>query len=792
MDSVKFIRTEKLRHWIRNVTPQICPERAVLITESFKTTEGEPMPMRRAKALEHIFANMTIWIHDGELIVGNMASTPRSAPIFPETTTNWVKKELHTFWSRPVDKFFVTDETYAVLMKDVFPYWEGKTIEDMAMRYVPEESKKAWLIDHRIFNPMLYLRNGVGHMIANYHTPVQIGFNGIIKQYDEALEALELSDPDSLEKRVFYESVIRTLKAVIAFARRYSALAADLAKKESDPVRKQELRKISEVCYKVPAEPAQTFWEATQTFWFVQMLIQMETDGTGVSTERYDEIVYPYYQKELDAGTITQDFAQELIECLWIKFWETMKVYDLDNATYFSGYSLGQILTIGGVDRMGRDNTNAITYLCMDAEENINLAQPNLAVRINRNTPDDFLFKVCKHISKGSGKPHLFNDEIIIPALMGEGCSLEDARHYTLIGCVEAGIGGKMNAWANTSMFNLVKCLELALNDGVCALTGKQVGLKTGKAEDMHSYEELVAAYYAQVSYFVKHMIICANAIDIAHQKLLPLPFLSALFDDCAVKGKDVTRGGAKYNFSGPQGVGVADVADSLMAIRQLVFEEGKYNLSEIREAMEKDFAGYTKLYNDIQSIPKYGNDIDAVDEIATTIGRQYCKEVAKYKNARGGKFHAGLYPVSANVPMGMDVGAMPNGRKSRTPLADGVSPSAGADLEGPTAVVKSVAKLDHLKASNGTLLNMKFNPDILKTDEQIEKFMTMIRTFFELGGWHVQFNVVSAETLRKAQKNPEAYRDLLVRVAGYSAFFVDLDHSLQENIIARTEHKEI
>lgn len=783
-------RTQKLRAWIRDVIPHICPERAVLITESFKQTEGEPMPIRRAKAMEHIFANMSIWIHDGELIVGNMASTPRSAPIFPETCTNWVKKELHTFWERPVDKFFVTDETYNTLMNEVFPYWEGKTIEDTAMSYVPDESRKAWLIDHRVFNPMLYLRNGVGHMIANYHTPVQIGFSGIIAQYQKALDALDLSDPDSLEKRIFYESVIRTLNAVNAFAHRYSTLAQQMAEKEQDPSRREELLKIAKVCARVPAEPAETFWEATQTFWFVQMLIQMETDGTGVSTERYDEIVYPYYKKEKNAGTITPLQAQELIECLWIKFWETMNVYDLDNATYFSGYSLGQILTIGGVDRMGRDDTNEITYLCMDAEENINLAQPNLAVRINRNTPDEFLHKVCRHISQGSGKPHLFNDEVIIPALLGDGCTLEDAREYTLIGCVESGIAGKMNAWANISMFNLAKCLELALNDGVCMLTGKQVGVKTGTIEDMHSLQDIIQAYYTQVAFFVRNMIICANAIDIAHQKILPLPFLSALFDDCVEKGMDVTRGGAKYNFSGPQGVGVADVADSLMALKKLVFEEKKYSLSDFHRAMMDNFEGWTRLANDIDSVAKYGNDNDEVDAIATAIGRQYCEEVAKYRNPRGGKYRAGLYPVSANVPMGMDVGAMPNGRKSGKPLADGVSPSAGADMEGPTAVVKSVAKLDHVKASNGTLLNMKFSPDILQTDEQIEHFMNLIRTYFELGGWHVQFNVVSAETLRAAQANPAEYRDLLVRVAGYSAFFVDLDKSLQENIIARTEHK--
>ena len=788
-ETLKFKRTQELREWIRNVTPQICPERAVLITESFCSTEGEPIALRRAKAMQHILKNMTIWIHEGELIVGNAASTPRSSPIFPETTTNWVKKELGTFWDRPVDKFYVSEETYRVLMEEVFPYWEGKTVEDLAMAYVPEESKKAWLITHRVFNPMLYLRNGVGHMIADYETPIRLGFCGIIGKYKKALAELDLTDPGALKKRIFYESVILTCESVICFANRYADLALELAGKEKNPTRRKELLEIADVCRHVPEHPARTFREATQTFWFVEMLIQLETDGTGVSTDRYDRLVYPFYQKELEEGNITSGQAQEIIECLFIKFFETMKVYDLDNATYFSGYSLGQILTIGGVDEEGRDDTNAITYLCMDAERNMNLTQPNLAVRVNKNTPDDFLFKVCRHIAQGSGKPHLFNDEIIIPALLKEGVSLEEARGYTLIGCVESGVPGKMDAWANVSMFNLVKCLELALNQGVCALTGEQAGIRTKDPLEFQSMDEIIRAYEEQVSYFVKHMTICANAIDLAHQQILPLPLLSALFPDCLEKGKDVTKGGAKYNFSGPQGVGIADVADSLMAVKKLVFDEKKYTLTQILEAMRKDFEGYEMLRRDLEDAPKYGNDLDEVDEYAVRAGRQYCTEVSAYANARGGRFRAGLYPVSANVPMGMDVAAMPNGRKSKTPLADGVSPSIGADRNGPTAVIKSVAKLDHIKASNGTLLNQKFNPDILKTDEQLELFMALIRTYFELGGWHMQFNVVSADTLKDAQIHPENYKNLLVRVAGYSAFFVDLDQSLQKNIIDRTEH---
>ena len=791
-DEAKFERTQRLNEWVRSVTPEICPERARIATEVYKSTEGQPMAIRRAKVLRAVLQRMSIWIHDGELIVGNQASTPRSSPFFPETTSTWVERELDTFWERPVDKFYVRPETRQVLVDEVFPYWRDRTVEHLALTLMPEETKEAWLIPNPVFSPELYLRNGVGHLIAGYTTILENGFDGIIAECKQRLAGLDVADPESIGKRVFYESVLMSSEAAIAFAQRFADLATALAVEEVDPARQKELEQIAEICRRVPAKPARTFWEAVQSFWFVQLLLQVEIDGLAISTERFDKLLYPYYEKDVSAGVITKGQAQELLECLWIKTFEIMKVYDLHNATYFAGYSIGQIFTIGGLDAAGQDDTNELTYLCMEAENNQRLSQPNLAVRINRNTPDRFLYRVCRHIAEGTGKPSLFNDETIIPSLLKTGVSLAEARDYGLIGCVEPGPPASLYGWTNAAMFNLAKCLELALNDGRCRLTGRVDGLQTGDPRGFTTYDDLLSAYKEQVQFFVKHMVAALNAIDVAQRELVPLPLVSGTMRDCLARGRDLSAGGAKYNFMGPQAVGIADVADSLAAIKKLVYEEQTISMDELLHALDSDFAGSDDLRRRLRDAPKFGNDIDYVDRIAVDVGAHYCSDVERYTTPRGGCYRGGLYPVSANVPMGQAVGALPSGRLAGTPLADGVSPAPGADEKGPTAVLKSVAKLDHVAATNGTLLNQKFSPDALGTPEQIRKFMDLNRAYFELGGWHVQYNVVSAETLRSAQECPDEFKNLLVRVAGYSAFFVELDRSLQEAIIARTEHAAV
>jgi len=791
MGSLKFARTERLREWIRGVTPEICPERAIIATRTYKETESEPMALRRAKTFYNTLAEMTVCIYDGELIVGNQCSKPRSSPIFPETTASWIKDDISDFWTRGSDKFYVRPEVEAVLKKDVFPYWEGKTVQDRTLDLIPEESKNAWLLDYRIYSNDLHWKNAVGHLVADYEIVLKKGYGKLADEIKEKIDSLDMTQAENVEKMVFYQSSLICAQAAIMFTKRFSKLAAALALEEEDEMRRAELKEISRICDKVPEKPAETFQEALQALWFHQLLIQLEVDGLAISTERFDSLMFPYYEHDVNAGVITKEYAQELLECLWIKFFEIMKAYDNVNAKYYSGYSIGQILTIGGQDDEGNDNTNELSFLCMEAEDNMRLTQPNLAIRYNVNTPDDFLLRVCEYIKVGTGKPSLFNDGAIIPALLSRGVKLNEARNYALIGCVEASPKGMYYGWTNSGMFNLAKCIELAMNDGVCMLSGEQVGPKTGKAKDFKSIDEFISAYKKQVEYFITQMIATLNGIDYAHQNNLPTPYLSICMKDCVEKGKDITKGGARYNFTAPQGVGLADCADSLSALFQLVFKEKKYPMAEVVDALKANFEGYEKLHRDLKNAPKFGNDDDRVDRFGVMVGKHFCAELEKYPNARGGRFHAGLYPVSSNVPMGLDVGALPSGRLSQVPLADGVSPAINGDKLGPTAVIKSVAKLDHMAASNGSLLNQKFNPKTLEGTEQMGKFMKLIRTYFDLGGWHIQFNVISAETMRKAQKSPEKYKNLLVRIAGYSAFFTELDADLQENLISRTEQQQ-
>jgi formate C-acetyltransferase len=773
---------------MREITPEICTERAVIITDSFKRTEGEPIAIRRAKALRDILQNVTVKIYEGELIVGNYASTPRGAPIFPETTASWLDAELDTFYTRNVDRVMISDQAKELLRKQILPYWEKKTIQTLMTGYVPEDTQKAWRVEHPVITAENYIRNSIGHIIPSYRVVLEKGFTGIIADIEGQLAALDSSAPDALEKNVFYQSVKTACQAAIVFAQRFSALALNMAHEETNEKRKKELLELARVCEKIPAYPAQSFREALQCFWFEQLILQFEVENWALSTERFDNLIYPYYFKDIQSGIITRDEAQELLECMWIKFFEIVRAYDTLNATYFSGFSIGQILTIGGVDADGHDDTNDLTYLCMEAEDNMRLTQPNLAVRLNKNTPDKFLYRVCQYIAEGTGKPSLFNDEVHIPALLRLNVDIEDARNYGLVGCVEPTPVGNCLGWTSSAMFNLAKCLELALNDGKCRLSGKQIGPSTGDPRSFKSYEHLFEAYCVQTAFFIRHMIVVDNAIDVTHQKHLPAPLMSALVQDCIGKGKDVIQGGAKYNYTGPQGVGVADVADSLAAIKKLVFEEKVLSMGDIVDILESNFSNHHREKKLLENAPKYGNDIDYVDEIAVMVAKNYCRGVEKYTNPRGGRYRPGLYPVSANVPMGMDVGALPSGRLARTPLADGVSPAPGADVNGPTSVIKSVSKLDHMLATNGTLLNQKFNPELLSNKEELMKFMNLIKVYFELGGMHIQFNVVSAETLRDAKLHSENYRNLLVRVAGYSAFYTDLSPMLQDNIIARTE----
>jgi len=787
-----FKRIRKLNEELLAVRPEVCIERARLVTQSYKETEGEPMIIRRAKALAKVLREMTIFIQKDQLIVGNQASKLRASPLFPETEAGYLERELDIFPKREQDRLIIPPEVKRELEEVIFPYWRGKTIEDIALKAIPPESREIFEHEYPTFCPDIHLKGSIGHVIVDYEKVLRLGIKGLKSGIEKKLEALDLSDPEASEKYHFYQAELIVCGAIVDWARRYAAEAKRLAAEEEDEEWKAELEKIAEICEWVPENPARTFREAVQSFWFSHLLLYIEQNGLAVSPGRLDQYLYPFYEKDKKEGRITPEQAQELLECLWIKFTEIMRAYDLNDAKYFAGFSISENVVLGGLTRDGKDATNELSYLCLEAEKNTKLSQPNLGVRIHPNTPDDFLMKAVEVISTGRTKPELFNDEIGILSLTSLGVPLEDARDYSISGCVEP-VPPHTNGMTNAAMSNLAKALELALNDGKCRLCGKQIGVRTGDPRSFNSFEQVMEAYKKQVEYYVKHMVTTLNVIEKVHAQYMPLPYFSLLIDDCVEKGKDVTQGGARYNYTGPQGVGLATVADSLAAIKKLIFDDKKLSMSELIDALDDNFENKEPLRQIlITRAPKYGNDDDYVDFIAREAAAIYCREVSKYKNTRGGKYRPGLYSVSANVPLGLHVGALPNGRKAGSPLSDGVSPSHGVEKYGPTAVAKSVAKLDHVLVTNGTQLNMKFNPKVLSDDRGKRNLASLIKTFFDLGGWHVQFNVVSADILRKAQKKPVEYRWLIIRVAGYSAFFVELDKAVQDDIIDRTEYQSV
>ena len=816
--------------------PEIEPERAVLLTESYKMTEHEPIIMRRAKAFSHIVRNLPVTIRDEELIVGSATKSSRSCQIFPEYSFSWIEDEFDTIETRSADPFKLSDETKAQL-KGVFDYFRGKTTSEFASFCMEDETKKA--MEHNIFTPGNYYYNGVGHISVDYGKVLKIGYKGIMEEAKEALSKLSMTDADFIERSNFLRAVIISCEGAIAFAKRYSELAFEMASKCSDEVRKKELLTIGENCSKVPENGATSFYEACQSFWFVQLLIQTEASGHSISPGRFDQYMYPYFKKDYEEGKITLEFAQELIDCVWVKLNDFTKVRDEASAEGFAGYSLFQNLIAGGQTKDGRDATNLLSFMCIEATMHVMLPQPSFSVRVWNGTPHEFMVKASELTRTGVGLPAYYNDEVIIPALVSRGVSLEDARNYCIIGCVEPQSPGKTDGWHDAAFFNMCRVMELVFENG--RDKGELISIETGDVAQMKTFEEFFDAYKKQMEYQISLMVNADNAIDVAHLKRCPLPYLSSMVDDCISKGKSVQEGGAKYNFTGPQGFGIANMADAFYAVKKLVFEDKKITLCELREALRNNFgqgttsqsdekdviakaivkqlvgsnsnvseaeiervynsvvsqkggsnssnnARYQEILKMIDELPKFGNDIDEVDILAREAAYTYTRPVEKHKNPRGGQFQAGLYPVSANVPLGAQTGATPDGRLAYTPVADGVSPCSGKDVSGPTAAANSVSKLDHFIASNGTLYNMKFHPSALKGSEGINNFVSLIRAYFDQKGSHMQFNVVSRDTLLDAQKHPENYKSLVVRVAGYSALFTTLSKSLQDDIIKRTE----
>lgn len=830
----KSERIPKLIAHLYEEMPQIETDRAVLITDSYMSTEGEPIILRRAKAFARILEAIPITVRPLELIVGSSTRRPRSCQVFPEFSFEWLEGEFDTIEHRRADPFYISEESKEIL-RGVYRYWKGKTTSELASSYMSDEAHAA--IEHNIFTPGNYFYNGVGHVTVNYGEVIEKGLESIMERAERELAECGQGDADYASRSSFLRAVIISLKAVCGYAERYSALARELAEREGDSTRKKELLTIAENCARVPAKPARSFWEACQSFWFIQQLLQMESSGHSISPGRFDRYMYPLYSADIKSGRLSREFAQELIDCIWVKLNDLNKARDAASSEGFAGYSLFQNLIVGGQDEEGIDTTNDLSFMCITASIHVRLPQPSLSVRVWNNSPHELLLHAAELTRTGVGLPAYYNDEVIIPSLVSRGLTLADARDYNIIGCVEPQKSGKTEGWHDAAFFNMCRPLELVFSNG--RDLGVQIGPKTGELSELDTYEKFENAYKQQMEYAISLLVNADNAIDRAHAERCPLPFESALVEDCIGRGLPLQCGGAVYNFTGPQGFGIANVSDSLWAIRTLVYEQKKYTLAEYKEALDNNFgeplsplmteqlctsivkglaengrscteqelrrlcedirknptapdkkAFYDRLREDISSLDKFGNDVTEVDLFARNAAYFYTKPLQEYKNPRGGVFQAGLYPVSANVPLGAQTGATPDGRLAGTPVADGVSPAAGRDTHGPTASCNSVSKLDHYIASNGTLFNMKFHPSALKGDSGLESFIALIRGYFDQKGSHMQFNVVDRETLLDAQKNPERYKSLVVRVAGYSALFTTLSRSLQDDIISRTEQR--
>jgi len=834
-DSTEIPKSDRIPKLVENLyakMPEIESARAILITESYRQTENEPMVIRRAKAFAHILENIPIVIRDLELIVGSTTIAPRGCQTYPEFSYEWLEAEFDTVETRSADPFYISEKTKQEL-KEANAYWKGKTTSELATSYMEPETLLA--MEHNIFTPGNYFYNGVGHVTVKYGEVLAIGFSGIKAKAQADLDKLCLADGDYQKKSRFLEAVMISCDAAIEYARRYARLALKEAEECTDPVRKRELLQIAQNCANVPEKGATGFYEACQSFWFVQQLLQIESSGHSISPGRFDQYMYPYYQKDMESGKITREFAQELMDCIWVKLNDLNKCRDAASAEGFAGYSLFQNLIAGGQNEEGIDVTNDLSFMSIQASMHVFLPQPSLSVRVWNGTPHEFLIRAAELTRTGIGLPAYYNDEVIIPSLMSRGLTLQDARDYNIIGCVEPQKSGKTEGWHDAAFFNMCRPLELVFSNGMDK--GVRIGPATGNVEDMTTFEQFYDAYKKQMDYAIQLLVNADNAIDMAHAERCPLPFLSSMVDDCMKVGKTVQEGGAVYNFTGPQGFGVANMADSLYSVKTLVYDEKKITMGELKEALAtnygkglgaEDVAAMTaKIANElkeagktigekevaailntvvaaseapevkangerilklIEEVPKFGNDISEVDAFARDVAYTYTEPLQNYKNPRGGSFQAGLYPVSANVPLGAQTGATPDGRLAYQPVADGVSPSAGKDVNGPTAAANSVSRLDHYIASNGTLFNQKFHPSALSGRNGLENFVGLIRSYFDQKGSHMQFNVVSRETLLDAQKHPEQYKHLVVRVAGYSALFTTLSKSLQDDIIRRTE----
>ncbi len=784
-------RVNRLREKVLR-TPELCLERGYLITESYKETESQPHVIRRAKALHKILSEMTVGIEDEELIVGRVTSKQRGGPIIPEVQWEWYLGEMEILSTREWDRFAPLTEEEKAKMKEFLPYWKGKSLFEKWLAMLPQEASKLMLV---IQAPVSSSLNNMhlAHISPDYEMVLALGLKGIKKKVDEELAKLDLANIKDFSKFQFLNAVKITLEAATVFARRYAELARKMAKSEKDAQRKAELQRIADTCDWVPNNPARNFYEALQSIWFTYIVLMMEGWGPGMNFGRADQYLYPFYKEDIEAGKITREEARELIALFYIKMNGSVTLVDSEVVKTLAGFPILVNVTLGGLTKDGRDAVNDLSYLFLEAEEEVGLIAEDLVIRIQKNTPDAFLIKACEVAKLLRGKLKFLSDETTIQQLLTDGKLVEYARDYIISGCNTPTVPGYSQDIAG-QMFNLPLMLELALNNGVSRLTGEQIGPKTGDPRKFKTYEEVWEAYRKQVETLLPVLVLFRNTDRQLFAQFCPTPFQSALFHGCIEKGIDITEGGTvPYMTHYLSLTGAPNVGDSLAAIRKCVFEDKKISMDRLIDALDKNFEGEDDILHVLNNAPKFGNDDDYVDSIVNGVLVHCSEEAAKYKSIAGSKTNVAAIAVTGNVPMGYIVGALPDGRKAGEPLSEGgISPYQGRNVSGPTATMRSVAKLDHIKLTGGSVLNMRFNPDVLKGESKMRRFASLIRTFCETGGALVQFNIVDTGTLRDAQKHPKKYRDLLVRVATYSSYFVELSPELQEDIIDRMEFQEV
>ncbi len=778
-------RVERLRERTIDAPHEVCIERARYLTQSMAANWNLHPLTRMSMALEHVLENMSVVIRDDEFIVGCRTSKLKGAPLFPENKWKWIEGDLEAFGQRVLQRVLITEEEQRELRQDILPFWHGRTVEDRLEDRLPPDVAED--MDKYVFAMVLEITYGIGHFTMNHPRVLKLGLSGIIAEAEERYEAMTPEERLE-EKGLFYDAVLRSLRATIRFANRYADLAASLAEDETDRQRAEELRTIARVCRRVPEHPAETFHEAVQSVYFIHLVAQIESGGNSISLGRIDQILYPYYVADRQSGRITPEQARELLSLLFIKTNEIWNI--LEEAYIPAGEGMEgkttQNVTVGGVGADGEDATNELSYIGLDAYADVRTVQPDFGVRLSPNAPEDFFRKAIEY-AKDDVLMHLFNDEAIIESLRQAGHTLEDARDYGVVGCLEPNAQGKSFGSTFAVQFSGIKCLEFALSNGVDNIFGHQSGIESGDPATFASFGDVWNAYDAQVSYFVGQMAKGMAVLDQAIAELVPSPFASAMIDGPMEKGLDLTRGGAIYNSTGVQLISFSNVVDSLYAVKKAVFEDGVMSLEELATYLAEDWddADDKRAYL-LHKIPKYGNDNDEVDAMAAKVLEHLCDEVMKHRNYRGGAFWPGVFTVGFHIVMGAFAAASADGRHAGDVLSNGITPTNGSAVSGPTAVVNSVTKLPLTRVHNGANLIMRFDGSRLKP----EILLALVRTYFQQGGYQVQFNMLDSATLRDAQAHPEKYRDLVVRVSGYSALFTGLSETAQNEIISRTEYK--